>query len=47
MCATVKLSPSTEWTSTTADFRCTNGTHALYFTYRGDGSASLLDFEIE
>ena len=47
MCATVKLSPSTEWISTTADFRCTNGTHALYFTYRGDGSASLLDFEIE
>ena len=47
ICATVKLSPSTEWTNATADFRCTNGTHALYFTYRGDGSASLLDFEIE
>ena len=47
MCAAVNLSPATEWTSVTADFKCPQGTHALYFTLRGNGAASLLDFEIE
>jgi hypothetical protein len=45
-CATVNLLPSAEWTSETTRFICRGGINALYFTYRGNGMASLLEFEI-
>ena len=45
--AKVNLTPSTEWTSTTAKVQISRGIHAIYLTYRGNGKASLLEFEID
>ena len=46
VCANVNLTPSTEWTSTTAKVQISRGIHAIYLTYRGEGTASLLEFEM-
>ena len=43
---TVNLTPSTEWTKATVDLFDPSDACALYFTYRGNGKASLIEFEI-
>lgn len=47
ICANVNLAPTTEWTNATAELKIPRGTHAIYLTYRGNGVASILEFEIK
>ena len=46
ICATVTLTSSAEWTDSIASLSIPRGNYAIYFTYRGNGNASLLEFEI-
>ena len=45
-CAVIPLSPTQEWRSFTADFRCTPGVHPLFFTYEGVGAIDFLSFSL-
>lgn len=47
ICAKVQLKPSTAWKSESTAITVSAGTHALFFTYRGKGNISLLEFSIE
>ena len=47
ICANVDLVPSIEWRNVTAALSIPSGVHALYFTCRGNGNVSLLEFEID
>ena len=47
VCANVNLTPSTEWRHATAELKIPRGTHAIYFIFRGEGAASMLEFEID
>lgn len=44
---TVPVGHNTLWTETASDITLPAGVHALYFTYRGTGSAAFLDFTLE
>ena len=47
VCTNVNLTPSTEWRNATAELKMPRGTHAIYFIFRGEGTASMLGFEID
>ena len=44
---TVPVGHNTLWTETASDITLPGGMHALYFTYRGTGSAEFLDFTLD
>ncbi len=43
---TIPLSPSEDYTTFTSDDTLPCGTHALYFTYRGEGHLDFISFEL-
>jgi len=45
--AIIPMNSSTIWVEASADILLPNGTHALYFEFKGEGGASLYDFTLE
>ena len=45
--ARIKIAPSKEWTSYSAELSIDSGKHALYFTYEGNGAADFNSFSFE
>jgi len=45
--ATIPMNSSTIWEENSADVALPNGTHPLYFEFKGEGGASLLSFKLE
>ena len=43
----IKIAPSKEWTSYSADLTIDSGKRALYFTYEGNGAADFNSFSFD